>query len=241
MASSPVKDFVVGYLMPEKCYERIFINLHLHVPCLKFALNRIAGFCIILDTFLAPLPQLIKILWRGRAEGLSVGAVLLQLYTLSCPVVYAMAYNFPFFAWAERLVTLAPTAAILFLILHYQGDTLKGLLLLCGFGGAVLLLGSCAAAAVASVMQASSLAALIASKLVQIIVNYQNSHTGQLSTASLSLTWTGSLGVVIASLQEVGVSLTSLSHMLSACLSSVLLLQVLGCTSSITSAAKKRD
>ncbi|KAM6907802.1 mannose-P-dolichol utilization defect 1 protein-like [Xenentodon cancila] len=241
MAASPVKDFLVAYLMPEKCYEKIFINFHLHVPCFKFVLNRIAGFCIILDTFLAQLPQLLKILWRGSADGLSVAAVLLQLYAFSCPVVYAMANNFPFFAWAERLITLAQTAAILFLILHYQGDTLKGLLLLWGFGGAMLLLGSYAAAAVVSVMQASSSAALIASKVVQIMANSQNSHTGQLSTASVSLTWTGSLGVVVVSLQDTGVSLTSLSHVLSACLSSVLLLQVFCCMRSSASATKKRD
>lgn len=30
MASSPVKEFLVTYLMPEKCYEEIFVNFHLH-------------------------------------------------------------------------------------------------------------------------------------------------------------------------------------------------------------------
>ncbi|PWA22917.1 hypothetical protein CCH79_00001999 [Gambusia affinis] len=41
-------------------------------------------------------PQLLKLLWRGSAEGLSLTAFLLQLYALSCPVVYAAANNFPF-------------------------------------------------------------------------------------------------------------------------------------------------
>lgn len=44
----------------------------------------------------AQTPQLLKILWRGSAEGLSVASFLLQLYALSCPVVYAVAHNFPF-------------------------------------------------------------------------------------------------------------------------------------------------
>lgn len=43
----------------------------------------------------AQLPQLLKILWTGSAAGLSLSSALLQLYAFSCPVVYAMANNFP--------------------------------------------------------------------------------------------------------------------------------------------------
>ncbi|KAM4545919.1 mannose-P-dolichol utilization defect 1 protein-like [Odontesthes bonariensis] len=240
MTTSPVKDFLVGFLMPKKCYEELLVNFHWHVPCLKFILTKIAGFWIMLDMFLAQLPQLLKILWRGSAEGLSLTSVLLQLYAFSCPVVYAKARNFPFFAWAERLFTLAQTAAIVFLILHYRGETLKALLLLSGFGGAMFLLASYAAAALVTLIHASSLAALIASKAVQSITSYNHGHTDQLSTLSVSLTCTGSLGVVIVSLQETGGSLTTLSHTLSACLSFVLLAQILCYTSSTVSATKKR-
>ncbi|XP_008300819.1 mannose-P-dolichol utilization defect 1 protein-like [Stegastes partitus] len=241
MATSPLRDFLVTYLMPEKCYEHIFVHLHWHVPCLKFVLNKTVGFWIILDTFLAQLPQLLKILWRGNAEGLSLISVLLQLYAFSCPVVYAIANHFPLFAWAERLITLAQTAAIVFLILHYRGNTLAGVLLPSGFGGLVFLLGSYATAAVASVIHSSSLAALIASKVFQTTTNHQNGHTGQLSTLSVLLSWAGSLGVVWISLQETGGSLATLSHILSAGLSCVLLVQVL-CYRSITGTdAKKRE
>ncbi|XP_023818515.1 mannose-P-dolichol utilization defect 1 protein [Oryzias latipes] len=231
MAMSLVRNLLVGNLMPEKCYEQIFLTGNVHVPCLKFVLNRIAGFWIILDTFLAQTPQLLKILWRGSAEGLSVASFLLQLYALSCPVVYAVAHNFPFFAWAERLFTLSQTAAILFLIMHHQG-----LLLLLVFGGVMLLLARCAATAVVSLMQASNLAAVNASKVFQTITNHQNGHTGQLSTLSVFLTWTGSLGLIVVSLQESGSSFTSLLHILSSGLSFVLLLQVC-CSKSSTAAA----
>ncbi|XP_059207727.1 mannose-P-dolichol utilization defect 1 protein-like [Centropristis striata] len=227
MAAAPIKNFLVTFLMPEKCYEELVVKLHVHVPCLKFAMNRIVGLWIILDTFLAPLPQLLKILWRRSAEGLSLSSALLQLYALSCPVVYAMANNFPLFAWGERLVTLAQTAAIVFLILHYRGETLTGMLLLLVYGGLMFLLGSYAAAAVASVMQASSLAALVASKGLQARTNYCNSNTGQLSTLSVFLSWTGSLGSIFVSLQETESLFTTLSHTLSVCLSCVLLTQVL--------------
>ncbi|XP_075958655.1 mannose-P-dolichol utilization defect 1 protein-like [Anarhichas minor] len=241
MATSTAKDFLVTYLMPEKCYERIFVNFHMNVPCLKFIMNRIVGFWILLDALLAQLPQLFKILWRRSAEGLSLTSVLLQLYAFSCPVVYAVANNYPLFAWAERLFTLAQTAAIVFLILHYRGDTLTGMLLLLAYGGAMFLLGSYAAAAVVSVMQASSLAALIASKVLQARTNHCNGHTGQLSTLSVLVSWAGSLGVLFASLQETGSLFTTLSQTLSAGLSCVLLVQVLCYRSSTTTTKTKSE
>ncbi|XP_045894973.1 mannose-P-dolichol utilization defect 1 protein-like [Micropterus dolomieu] len=240
MATSPVKHFLVTYLMPEKCYEEICVNFHLHVPCLKFVLNRTVGVWIILDTFLSQLPQLLKILWRGSAVGLSLTSALLQLYALSCPVVYAMANNFPLFAWGERLFTLAQTAAIVFLILHYRGDTLKGMLFLLAYGGVMFLLGSYAAAGVGSMMQSTSLAALIASKGLQAGTNYCNGCTGQLSTLSVLLSWIGSLGVWFVSLQETGCSFAALSHILSVCFSGVLLAQVF-CYRSSTTTTKKED
>ncbi|XP_040006176.1 mannose-P-dolichol utilization defect 1 protein-like isoform X2 [Xiphias gladius] len=210
------------------------------VPCLRFVLNRSAGFWMLLDTFLAQLPQLLKILWRGSADGLSLPSVLLQLYAFSCPVLYAMANSVPLFAWAERLFTLAQTAAIVFLILRYRGDTLRGMLFLLAYSGVMFLLGSYAAAAVVSVIQASSLAALIGSKVLQAGTNYCNGHTGQLSTLSVLLTWAGSLGVVFVSLQEAGSSWATLSQLLSACLSCVILAQVL-CYRSSTPSEKKSE
>ncbi|XP_037543462.1 mannose-P-dolichol utilization defect 1 protein-like [Nematolebias whitei] len=235
------KDLLVGYLMPEKCFEEFFVHFHFHVPCLKFVLNRAAGFWILLDTFLAQPSQLLKIFWRGSSEGLSLTSVLLQLYALSCPVIYAIANNFPFFSWAERLLVVAQTAAIVFLILLHRGHAVKGLLLLLGFGGVMLLLGLYAAAAVVSLMHASITAAFIASKLVQAVTNYRNGHAGQLSTLSLFLNWTGSLSVALVSLQGHRGSLVSLSHILSSCLSFVLLSQALCCTCSSATAAKKTD
>ncbi|KAM8742114.1 mannose-P-dolichol utilization defect 1 protein-like isoform 1-T1 [Acanthopagrus schlegelii] len=238
MDTSSVRHFLVSFLMPKKCYEEIFVHLHMHVPCLKFILNKILGLWILLETFLAQPPQLLKILWRRSAAGISLTSALLQLYAFSCPVVYAMAHNFPLSAYSERLLTLAQTAAIVFLILHYREDTLRGALFLSAHGGVIFLLGSYAAPAVASAMQASSVAAVIGSKALQARKNHHNGHTGQLSTLSVLLSCAGSLGVTVMSLQETGGSFTTLSHMLSACLSCVLVAQVL-CYSSAETPRKR--
>ncbi|XP_061902343.1 mannose-P-dolichol utilization defect 1 protein-like isoform X1 [Entelurus aequoreus] len=230
---SPVKDFLVAHLMPEKCYVEFFINSRFHVPCSTFVLNKIIGVWILLDVVFAQLLQLLKILWRRNADGLSLACVLLQLYASSGPVLFAMAHNFPLFAWGERLFLTTQTAMIVFLILHYRGDTIRGMLFVSVYAISLILLGLYAPAQIISAMHSSSLAALIASKVFQARTNYRNGHTGQLSPLSVFLTCAASLGLVCVSLQDTGNSLATASYIVSACFSCVLLAQIL-------SAAKKK-
>ncbi|KAM9789068.1 mannose-P-dolichol utilization defect 1 protein-like [Neosynchiropus ocellatus] len=236
MASSSLKHFLVLYLMPEKCYEKLVVNFHFHAPCLIFVLRKVFAFWILLDALFAQLAQLLKVLWTGSAEGLSLTAVLLQLYAFSCPVLYGVASNFPVIAWGERLVVVCQTALMVFLILHFRGRALSGILFLLAFSGSMFLLGSLATTELLSVLQASTSAAVVLSKAFQVAANHSNGHTGQLSTTSVLLTWVASLGQAFISMQDTGFSLTTLTFTLSACLSCVLLAQVLS-----TSPKLKRD
>uniref|UniRef100_H3D2H8 Mannose-P-dolichol utilization defect 1a n=1 Tax=Tetraodon nigroviridis TaxID=99883 RepID=H3D2H8_TETNG len=221
-----IKGFLITFLMPEKCYETFFVDLHPHVACLTFVLEKTFGFWILLDLLLEQLPQLLKILWRRSSAGLSLTSALLQLHACSCPVLHAAANSLPLYSWGERLLTLAQAAAVVFLIVHYRSDTVKGLWLLSAYSVAMFLLGSYAAPAVISLLHETSLAAFIASKGFQARTNHVNGHTGQLSSVSVLLSWAGSLGLTFIALQE-RESLPSIAaHILSTCLSCVLMAQI---------------
>ncbi|XP_061607021.1 mannose-P-dolichol utilization defect 1 protein-like isoform X2 [Phyllopteryx taeniolatus] len=218
MSSSPIQNFFVTHFMPEKCYAQLFVNFNLH----------------------AQLLQLLRILWRRNAEGLCPASVLLQLYASSGPVLLAVARNFPLFAWGERLFLSIQTTTIVFLILHYRGDTVRGILFVLAYGGLIVLLGSHAPAQVISAMQSSSLAAIIASKALQAGSNFKKGHTGQLSSTSVLLSSAASLGLTFVSLQDTGKSLATASYLVSACFSCILLAQVL-CYGSNKTSPKKED
>lgn len=194
MATSIMKDVLVTFFMSEKCYGEFFVNFRLDVYCLKMVLARVGGFWILFEVLLAQLLQLLKILWRGSAEGLSLTAVLLQLYAFSCPVVLAVSHNLPHMAWAEKFFLMAETAAIVLVILRFRGDFVRGVLLLFIHCTLVVLLVNYAPGSLIFKMQDSILPTIVLSKLIQVRTNYYNGHTGQLSRPSLILSLGGALG-----------------------------------------------
>ncbi|XP_030217732.1 mannose-P-dolichol utilization defect 1 protein isoform X2 [Gadus morhua] len=141
-ATSPVKEFILLYLMPEKCFEYFFTNLNfLHVPCLKIVLSKTVGLWIVLGTVLAQLPQLLRLTRRGSADGVSLGSALLHLYSILGPLVYCLARDFPLSAWSDKLFIAVQAASVCFLLLHYRGRTIQGMLLVLVYGAVVVLLG----------------------------------------------------------------------------------------------------
>lgn len=116
-----------------------------------------------------------------------------------------------------------------FLIQHYSGNTLKGIVFLLAYGGVMLLLTSpLVPEHVIPAMQASSMLAVVASRVIQAGTNYYHGNTGQLSALSVFLVFTGSLALIFTSLQETGdwSSVSTVTHVVAACLSCLLLTQV---------------
>uniref|UniRef100_A0A8C6C3D7 Mannose-P-dolichol utilization defect 1 n=1 Tax=Monodon monoceros TaxID=40151 RepID=A0A8C6C3D7_MONMO len=123
----PLKRVLVPILLPEKCYDQIFIQWDLlHVPCLKILLSKGLGLGIVAGSLLVKLPQVFKILGAKSAEGLSLQSVMLELMALTGTMVYSITNNFPFSSWGEALFLMLQTVTVAFLVLHYRGQTVKG-------------------------------------------------------------------------------------------------------------------
>lgn len=66
--------------------------------------------------------QLLKILWKGNAAGLSLTSALLQLYALSCPVLDAMANNFPLLYVCKKTFASSLLVLIHWLLMLQSGS-----------------------------------------------------------------------------------------------------------------------
>ncbi|XP_059938381.1 mannose-P-dolichol utilization defect 1 protein [Mesoplodon densirostris] len=201
-----LKRVLVPILLPEKCYDQIFIQWDLlHVPCLKILLSKGLGLGIVAGSLLVKLPQVFKLLGAKSAEGLSFQSVMLELMALTGTMVYSITNNFPFSSWGEALFLMLQTVTVAFLILHYRGQTVKGVaFLVCSALVLLVLLSPLTPQAVVTLLQASNMPAVVVGRLLQAATNYRNGHTGQLSAITVFLLFGGSLARIFTSIQETG-------------------------------------
>ncbi|KAG7464684.1 hypothetical protein MATL_G00168110 [Megalops atlanticus] len=225
----PLKGILLAYFMPEKCYDEFFLNFNfLDVPCLKIVLSKALGIGIILGSVMVKLPQVFKLIGAKSAEGLSFNSVLLELFAITGTMAYSIAHSFPFSAWGEALFLMLQTVAIGFLIQHYGGSTIRGLVfIVLYFSLVTLLVSPLTPLSVVTMMQASNMPAIIVGRLIQAGTNYRNGHTGQLSAISVFLLFAGSLARIFTSVQETGDSLMALTYVISSCCNGLIAAQVL--------------
>ncbi|XP_003466300.1 mannose-P-dolichol utilization defect 1 protein isoform X2 [Cavia porcellus] len=205
-ADQLLRRVLVPVLLPEKCYDQLFVQWDLlHVPCLKILLSKGLGLAIVAGSLLVKLPQILKILGAKSAEGLSLQSAVLELVALTGTVVYSVANSFLFSSWGEALFLMLQTITICFLIMHFRGQTGKGAAFLACYALSLLvLLSPLTPLAVVTLLQASNVPAVVVGKLLQAATNYRNGHTGQLSAITVFLLFGGSLTRIFTSIQETG-------------------------------------
>ncbi|XP_071276202.1 mannose-P-dolichol utilization defect 1 protein [Agelaius tricolor] len=225
----PLRPWLVPFLLPEHCFDRFFLRFQLlDVPCLKILLSKVLGYGIVAGSVLVKVPQLLKV-WGSRSGGgLSLPSVLLELLALGGSVGYGCARGFPFSAWGESLFLLLQSLTLLFLILHFGGRTGRGLALVAVFGAFLgVLVSPLTPLSFITALQALNLPIIILSRLLQIVTNARQGHTGQLSGVSTGLLFGGALARIFTSLTETGDLLLASTFAASAACNGVLLAQVL--------------
>ncbi|XP_053572125.1 mannose-P-dolichol utilization defect 1 protein [Bombina bombina] len=223
------RGLLVPGILPESCYDEFFLRFNLlNVFCQKILISKVLGIGIIAGSILVKVPQIIKILKSGTAEGLSFQSILLELVALTGTMLYSISLKFPFSAWGEVLFLMVQTLIIGFLIQHLRGRTGNGILFLgVYFIIVAILLSPIVPMAAITVLQSSNMPAVIFSRLIQAITNYKNGHTGQLSAVTVTLLFLGSLARIFTSIQETGDPLMSLTYVVSSSCNGIIMAQLL--------------
>ncbi|OCT59635.1 hypothetical protein XELAEV_18001057mg [Xenopus laevis] len=197
------RGWLVPGVLPELCFDEFFLKFNLlDVPCLKLALSKALGFGIIAGSVMVKLPQIVKLVRAGSAEGLSFKSILLEMLALTGTMVYSITHGFPFSTWGEVLFLMLQTLTIGFLIQHLGGSTAMGFLFLGGFFSLLAIsLSPVVPMAMITAMQATNVPAIVISRLIQATTNYRNGHTGQLSAITVGLLFLGSLARIYTCVQ----------------------------------------
>lgn len=225
----PLRPLLVPFLLPERCFDQFFLRWELlHVPCLKILLSKVLGYGIVAGSVLVKIPQLLKVWGNRSGKGISLTSVLLELLALAGSVAYGCAKRFPFSTWGESLFLLLQTSTLLFLILHFSGRTAPGLFLVAVLGIFLgILVSPLTPLGFITFLQGINLPIVITSRLLQVVTNHRQGHTGQLSGISTALLFGGALARVFTSLTETGDLLLASTFAASATCNGILLAQVL--------------
>ncbi|XP_026312086.1 mannose-P-dolichol utilization defect 1 protein isoform X1 [Piliocolobus tephrosceles] len=133
-------------------------------PASRFSSAKAWGWALWLAHF--SLPQVFKILGAKSAEGLSLQSVMLELVALTGTMVYSITNNFPFSSWGEALFLMLQTITICFLVMHYRGQTVKGVAFLACYGLVLLvLLSPLTPLTVVTLLQASNVPAVVVGRV----------------------------------------------------------------------------
>ncbi|XP_071949457.1 mannose-P-dolichol utilization defect 1 protein-like [Antedon mediterranea] len=197
---------LVLVFLPQHCYDEFFINFNFfNETCLKIALTKGLGIGIIAGSAMVKIPQMLKIMKARSGEGISVPGNLLEMFAISSSWSYAVARSFPFTAWGEALFLAIQTSIIIVLCLVYAKKSSYAVVYLVIYTGVMyVLLSGLTPVNVLATLQACNMPVMIVSRMIQIVTNIRNGHTGQLSAITMVLIFLGSVARIFTSIQETG-------------------------------------
>lgn len=174
-------------------------------PCILSVFSKVLGYVLIGTMTVSQLPQIVKILRKRSASGVSFLSILLMLEASSGTVAYAIQKGFPMSAWGENVVLMHMNVVLVCLLLRYD-DRLKTsitfLTLYIVF--MLVLLWPTVPSQLVWGLYLLSMPAIAASRLIQIYKVHITKNPGQLSAASAFLSIFQGFGRLTTSIVTTG-------------------------------------
>ncbi|KAI9599011.1 hypothetical protein BDF19DRAFT_429818 [Syncephalis fuscata] len=235
-----LRDPIVALITPT-CYTELFLKFNFaNADCIKLLMSKGLGLALVAGGALLKLPQIAKIIAARSGKGLSVNSLVIETIGFALMLAYNIRLNNAFSTYGEGYFIFAQNVVILYLIHLYSGHMATGamtvLACLAVFVG--LYHESIFSLSTLTWLQASSIPVLLAGKIPQIMENYREGSTGQLSAFTVFSSFLGSAARVFTTLQEVDDKVILVSIALSSAFSGVVSAQMIYYWNSDKSKAK---
>lgn len=114
--STPLSDLVT----PE-CYKHIILNIDPFTSptCLKLVVSKAVGIAIITASAIVKVPQILKLINSGSAEGVNFLSYLLETAAYVITLAYNFRSGFPFSTFGETALIAIQNVVIAVLVLHF--------------------------------------------------------------------------------------------------------------------------
>ncbi|KAF9585963.1 hypothetical protein BGW38_010778 [Lunasporangiospora selenospora] len=229
-------------IIGEVCYTSLIENLNYKdVPCIKYGISKGLGLGIVAGGAIVKVPQIIKIVQAQSAEGVSFSSYMLETLASVISLAYNIRQQNPLSTYGETFFVTIQNLIILSLMMFYRGKGTNAFAILSSF----LFLGTIVARTseiqtadgavvttalisqgMLTILQALTIPINLFSKVPQIVANYKNGSTGQLSAFTVFNYFAGSLARVYTTLTEVDDMIILAGFMLSTLFNCVLAFQM---------------
>lgn len=154
-------------------------------PCMLTAFSKVLGIVLIGTMTIGQIPQIVKILRKRSASGVSLFSILLMLQASSSTVAYAIHKRFPVSTWGENIVLMHENVVLICLLLRYSKRARASLSFLLVFIIYMLvLLWPTIPGTLLWCLYVLSMPAILASRAIQMFKNHKTKNPGQLSATS---------------------------------------------------------
>ncbi|KAK0403943.1 hypothetical protein QR680_017208 [Steinernema hermaphroditum] len=219
----------IQFVFPGKCFDKMVIELNPIDPqCLPLVISRFLGLAITAGSLLLFVPQILKIYASKSGTGISLSSQLLGLLACAGTAAYSFESGFVFSQWGDSFFVAVQTVIIIMQILYYSDASAYAFAFLAfSWAASFAVIGHHIPIEVLTLIQASTIPIVMVAKGIQIIENFRNSSTGQLSLISVLLQFGGCVARVFTSLQETGDNLIIINFAIATFLNGIILSQVL--------------
>lgn len=229
---APIQDVGIS-LLGENCYDRLIrqVDFVSDPECVALAISRALGLGIVGMSSIVKVPQILKLVASQSAEGLSFVSFALETLGYLISLAYGFRMNFPFTTFGETALIGIQNIIVCVLILNYSGKKGAAGAFVAAILGLIYVLTDPAKSGLISaqnmvLLQGLTIPLSLLSKIPQVLTNYKNKSTGQLSVFSVINYLAGSLARVFTTIQEVNDPLVLTSFIGATILNAILALQV---------------
>jgi mannose-P-dolichol utilization defect protein 1 len=215
-------------LLGQECYVTLAEEFHItDINCMKLAISKALGLGIVVGGAIVKIPQIITVVRHKSAQGLSLASFLLETSAYLIVLVYNTRLGNPFSTFGEVLFMSIQNILISLMIVHYNKQGKTRIVLICtGYTIGFVTL-SAIPNWLMSLLYAVQIPIGLASKLPQIITNYKNKSTGQLSVFAVLNYFVGTTARAFTTWAELDDKIMLFGNLLASLLNGFLVLQVI--------------
>ncbi|KAL6060139.1 Mannose-P-dolichol utilization defect 1 protein [Balamuthia mandrillaris] len=193
-------------------------------------LSKALSYGILAGSLVYKLPQILKIQQAKSAEGIAASAIVLELLGATCATIYSFNNGYSFLTYGESCFVILFDLFILYQIMMFSlgGISTNGVAATFLYAaGLYYCLSGALPPNTLQFLQLSVTPLVISSRIPQVLANYKNGSTGQLSFVTFFLNFGGSLARVFTTVTETADPLVLASYATAALLNGIILAQIL--------------